>query len=241
VRRKRTTRLGLLDGFTLVVDGAERRLPIHAQRVLAYLALQQEGPHPGHRRTALADRLWTDVSAQRSLASLRTALWRIRQADEQIVLATRAKVQLDERVEVDVRQCMAQARRLVAMGSPLDPRDVVIEGLSGDLLPDWEEDWLLLERERIRQVQIHALEALAVRLVAQGHLLDAIQAAYVAIAAEPLRESAHATLIDIFVGEGDAVQAQRHLESYRGMLWTELGVRPSAALVGKLERGRRGA
>lgn len=61
-------------------------------------------------------RAW--VSAQRSLASLRTALWRIRQADEKIVLATRAKVQLDERVEVDVRQCMAQARRLVATGCP---------------------------------------------------------------------------------------------------------------------------
>lgn len=73
-----------------------------------------------------------------------------------------------------------------------------------------------------------------------GHGLPAIQAAYVAIAAEPRRESAHATLIDIFVGEGDAVQAQRHLEFHRSMLWTELRVRPFAALVGKLERGRRG-
>jgi DNA-binding SARP family transcriptional activator len=241
VRRKPTTRLGLLGGFSLVVDGSERRLPIHAQRVLAYLALRREGPHPGYRRQALADQLWSDAPAERSLASLRTALWRIRQADEHVVRATRAAVQLDDRVEVDVRQCIAQARRLVVAGSPLDPRDVVVDGLSGDLLPNWEEDWLLLEREQIRQVQVRALEALAVRLAAQRHVVDAIQAAYLAIGAEPLRESAHATLIDIFLGEGDVVAARRHLESYRAMLWTELGVRPSAALVGRMAQGRRGA
>ncbi len=108
------------------------------------------------------------------------------------------------------------------------------------LLRAGEKDWPLPERERTRQVQIHALEALAVRLAAEGHLPDAIQAAYVAIAGEPLSESAHAVLIDIFLGEGELARAWRHLESYRALLRAERDVGPSAALVGKLERARGG-
>ena len=97
------------------------------------------------------------VSAKRSQASLRTALWRIRQANPQLVRASRETVRLDEAVDVDVRRCVAQAGRLLTDDVDLDPRDTDLSALRSDLLPGWDEDWLLLERERIRQVQIHAL------------------------------------------------------------------------------------
>ena len=50
-------------------------LPIHAQRVLAYLALSRPGE--SRRRTPLAERLWPECSYARAQASLRTSLWRI--------------------------------------------------------------------------------------------------------------------------------------------------------------------
>jgi len=229
--------LGLLGGFRLVVDGSDIGLPVHAQRVLAYLAVQSSGPQPGHRRADLAARLWGDVSEERSHASLRTALWRIRRADPRLVRASRATVRLDEQVEVDLHRCVAQATRLADGDGDGDlrPQDAMVQTLRGELLPAWEEDWLLLERERIRQIQIHALEALARRLCACGRRLEAIEAAYAAIAAEPLRESAHAALIEVFLAEGNAAQARRQLARYSALLWDELGLRPSAALTARMD------
>lgn len=227
------SRLSLLGGFSLVVNGSSVDVRINAQRLLAYLSLGQPG-RLTHLRAALAERLWGEVPAERSHASLRTALWRIRQADSHLVRASREAVWLGETVEVDVRRCVAQAGRLLADDRDLQPRDADISTLRGELLPGWDEDWLLLERERIRQVQIHALEALANRLCRLGRHLEAIDAAFAAIAGEPLRESAHAALIDVFLAEGNVAQARRQLDRYAALLWSELAIRPSTELTSRV-------
>jgi DNA-binding SARP family transcriptional activator len=224
------SRLCLLGGFSLVVGSSPVTLPIHAQRVLAYLSVVLS-TQPTHLRAGLAEQLWDGVTAERSHASLRTALWRIRQADPGLVHASRETLRLDEAVEVDVRRGMAQAARLLGAQGDLLPEDADLDALRGDLLPGWDEDWLLLERERIRQVQVHALEALAHRLRGLGRLAEAAQAAYAAISHEPLRESAHVALIDVFLDEGNPGQALRQLQRYADLLWTELGIRPSAELT----------
>ena len=222
-------RVGLLGGFSLVVVGQPVSLPIHAQRVLAFLSLVQPGR--AHLRSSLAEGLWSEVTTERSHASLRTALWRIRQADKGLVRASRETVRLGEEVEVDVRYGAAQASRLLADRADLLPVDADLGNLRGDLLPGWDEDWLLLERERIHLVQIHALEALSRRLCRLGRYVEAIEAAYAAIAAEPLRESAHTALIDIFLAEENMAQARCHFEQYAAQWWEELGIHPSAALT----------
>ena len=234
-------RLGLLGGFRLDVDGTAVALPIHAQRVLVYVSLVQPG-RTAHDRAQIAERLWGDVPAERSQASLRTALWRIRQADPNVVGASRDTVWLDPAVEVDVRRCVTQAGRLVAADGELRPGDADLSVLRGELLPRWEEDWLLLERERVRQVQIHALEALARRLCRLGRHLEAIEAAFAAIDGEPLRETAQAVLIDIFLAEGNVAQARQQFDRYAALLWSELAIAPSNELTNRVGvRAGRGA
>lgn len=225
-------RLSLIGGFSLTVNGSPVTLRTHAQRVLAYLALQPAGQ--AQPRADLADRLWGEVPAERSQASLRTALWRIRQADSRLVRATREAVRLHEAVEVDVRRCVAQASRLIAGDEDLEPHDMDLSAFRGDLLPGWDEDWLLLERERVRQVQIRALEALAHRLRRLGRHVEAIDAAFAAIAEEPLRESAHAALIDVYLAERDVAQARHQLERYAALLWSELAIKPSDELTNRV-------
>ncbi|MEV6158468.1 bacterial transcriptional activator domain-containing protein [Nonomuraea sp. NPDC052129] len=78
---------------------------------------------------------------------------------------------------------------------------------------------------------MHALEALARRLCRLGRHLDALEAAFAAITGEPLRESAHAALIEIFLAEGNVAQARRQLERYAALLWSEMAIRPSAELT----------
>src|SRR3712207_7767400 len=62
-----------------------------------------------------------------------------------------------------------------------------------EILPDWYDDWLLMEREVHRQLRLHALESLAARLAQDARYGEAVDAALSAIAGEPLRESAHRT------------------------------------------------
>ncbi|GAA3087656.1 AfsR/SARP family transcriptional regulator [Streptosporangium carneum] len=234
----RVPQLSLLGGFSLVVDGSPVALRIQEQRVLVYLSLGQPTP-PTHFRMSLAERLWDGACSKQSRANLRTALWRLRQVDARLVCVSRETVRLNEVVEVDVGSCIAQAGRLLADGEDLQPQDADISILRGDLLPGWEEDWLLLERERIRQVRIHALEALARRLCRLGRHLEAIEAAFAAIAEEPLRESAHAALIDVFLAEGNVAQARRQLERYAALLWSEMAIRPSTELMNRVVASER--
>ena len=104
-------------------------------------------------------------------------------------------------------------------------------GLRGDLLPGWYDDWVLLERERLRQVRLQALEAVAARLASLGRHGEALQAAHAAIRAEPLRESAHRLMVRIHLAEGNVAEAVRAYELFRTMLEHELGVPPSELMT----------
>jgi DNA-binding SARP family transcriptional activator len=97
-------------------------------------------------------------------------------------------------------------------------------------LPDWYDDWLQDEREELRQTRLHTLENLAMRLSASGRHADAIQAALAAIRLEPLRETAHRTLIAIHLAEGNWSEACRQFQRCRRLLSEELGVEPSESM-----------
>jgi DNA-binding SARP family transcriptional activator len=98
------------------------------------------------------------------------------------------------------------------------------------LLPDWYDDWAVAEAEAWRQLRLHALDALAERLTAAGKFADATSAALAAVKAEPLRETAHAALISVYIAEGNRAEALDAYERYRGMLMIELGLEPTKLL-----------
>ena len=103
--------------------------------------------------------------------------------------------------------------------------------MSGDLLPDWDDEWVLLERERFRQIRLHALERSCELLMASGRLTEAIDAGLAALAAEPLRESAHRVLIRAHLAEGNRFEALRQFERYRDLMRSELGLAPSVEIA----------
>jgi DNA-binding SARP family transcriptional activator len=131
-----------------------------------------------------------------------------------------------------VRSDVSLVRRYagsITLEPPHGEREL-IDALGADLLTTWDDDWLRLERERLRQLRIHALESLAELLIRRGRHAEAIQAALTAIEAEPLRESAQITLIRAFIGEGNTSEAVRQYESFRSLLAAELGLRPSVRI-----------
>ena len=115
--------------------------------------------------------------------------------------------------------------------------------LRGELLPGWYDDWVLPERARLRQLRVYTLEALAGKLAAAGRCGEALQAAYGAVRAEPLRESAYRLVMRVHVTEGNAAEALRTYHAFREILEAELGVAPSeqmARLVQEIQRRHRG-
>jgi len=215
--------LELLKGFSLTCDGQHVSLPLSAQRVLAFLAI--------HGRPLLrpfvAGSLWTDATEPRASANLRSTLWRLNLPGYGPVDATATHVQLRADVAVDLRETEALAHSIVGGQMRCDRFELAHASLAGDLLPDWYDDWVLIERERFRQLRLHALETLCQELTASGRYGQAIDAGLSAIAGEPLRESAHRALIRAYVAEGNFSEALRQYHTYRRLLYDQLGVLPS--------------
>jgi DNA-binding SARP family transcriptional activator len=221
--------LTLIGGFALWRGSEELGIATSGQRLIALLALRDRPVG----RLRVAGTLWPDYPMERSLADLRTTLWRVKQSGERLIAATPSFLALDAHIDVDVRNLVTSARRLNQAGAEPESADldsVERADLVGDLLPDWYDDWLQDEREELRQTRLHALESLARRLSSSGRHADAIQAALAAIRLEPLRETAHNTLIEIHLAEGNWSEACRQFQRYRRLLMAELGVAPSDSM-----------
>jgi DNA-binding SARP family transcriptional activator len=67
-------------------------------------------------------------------------------------------------------------------------------------------------------------------LVGLGRFGEAVDAALLAVSAEPLRESAQRALIEAHVAEGNLAEAHRTYIFYRNLVRRELGVEPSSDL-----------
>src|SRR3954469_22943413 len=91
---------------------------------------------------------------------------------------------LAEGVRVDVRELAVWAERVSDPRMPIEEISASDVRLSGELFPGWDDDWVLLDRERLRQLRMHALEALADRLAMAHRYGEAVQAAYWAVRAE---------------------------------------------------------
>jgi DNA-binding SARP family transcriptional activator len=220
------TRLKLLDGFRLERDGNVLALTPGGQRLLALLGLRG-----AMTRAAAAGALWPVASEGHAHGSLRTTLWRLGRTAAPLVNTESDHLELPEAIDVDVNSFTDWAMRLVNKLTVEDSDLHNAVTMNGDLLPGWYEDWVLFERERLRQLRLHALDSAASQLCHRRRYAAAIEVALEAIRLEPLRESAHRTLITIHICEENLVEALRHFRSFRRLLNTELGVEPSPLLT----------
>ncbi|HMD91022.1 MAG TPA: BTAD domain-containing putative transcriptional regulator [Trebonia sp.] len=221
----------LLAGPYITVGPERRDVPEGSKQLLAFVALRRRRVE---RRQA-AGALWPLGDEERAAGNLRSALWRLRRAGINVLIADKWSLVLDAEVVVDLHAMEQWATRLIE-GRPT-AHDLAIPPPAADaldLLPGFYDDWALIERERIRQRILHALEALSERLAAAGRFADAIEAAMLAASAEPLRESAHKTLIKAHIAEGNLTEARRVYLAYQALVRRELGVLPSADFAADL-------
>lgn len=236
VAHRASPALELEGGFTLTCGGTTPAVPLSAQRVLAFVAVHDRPL----LRAYVAGTLWPGSREARAAASLRTVLWRLNDVHSPLSV-TPTHLALAAGMTVDVRETRAAVRRILGGGEPC-PSDVDRLVYARDLLPDWYDDWVLLEREQLREQRIRALEELCVRLTDEGRYAEAAQAGLAAVACEPLRESSHRALVSLHLAEGNDSEALRRYTEFRRLLERKLGLSPSPRmeeLLSGLSRRRR--
>jgi DNA-binding SARP family transcriptional activator len=225
--------LHLLRGFRLVADGSVVTLPFSLERVVAYLALARAPIS----RSRLAGALWPDVPERRAHGDLRSALWRLQRVCG-VVRREEHVIGLDPEVEVDLAR-MADLTRALIDASPADALGRLPELVDGaEILPGWDEEWLVIERERHRLLRLEALERAGEAFLAANDAVRALDAALASISSEPYRESAHRLLVRIHLAAGNNAEALRAYRLYRQLLEDELGICPSNQMEQLIETVR---
>jgi DNA-binding SARP family transcriptional activator len=212
--RRRPVRLKLLGGFELNSRGTALRVVASAQRLLAFVALQEHAVPRVH----VAGVLWPDVSEERASKSLRNALWRLGLPGCQLVDGSGRYLRLASQVSVDVLELRGLARDGMHaadgfLGGMLD-----LSLFAGELLPGWYDEWVQVERERCNQMVMLLLERRCQALTRTERWAEAVMAGFAAVSRDPLRESAQRALIGAYLGQGNLVAASRQYRGYCTLL-----------------------
>lgn len=226
-------RLQLLGGFQLFRSGAPVDLLPSGQRLLAYLGVTRRVLLRRH----VACALWMDTSEQRAMANLRSVVWRVNRAVPGLLSATGSALRLAPGCEVDVHESVA--RWLDALADAEIEPSALLEPGTAELLPDWSEEWVLAEQDRIRQLRLHALERMSERRLSEGEPAWAVELALAVVVEDPLRESANRCLIRAHLEQGNYVEAFRRYDVYRSQLYDHLGLPPSPQMEDLVAAVRR--
>jgi len=209
-----------------------------ARSFLAYLILHHDRPIPRDRLTGI---FWPERSDARARRALSHALWQIRNAlgpaasrlitDEDTVSFTLcADDWLDvEAFEEKVGQYISRQANEYTSGQTHLELSVAVDLYRADFLEACYDDWALVERERLRELYLRALERLITLHKRWGDYQRALAYAQCLATADPLREAAHRELMRLYHLLGRSRAALEQFGVLRGLLEDELGVEPAAA------------
>ncbi|MGX5653475.1 AfsR/SARP family transcriptional regulator [Geodermatophilus nigrescens] len=223
-RRPNRYRVEVLEAFRVLRHERAVHLRPSAQRLVAGLAVL--GPMA---RESLSARLWPDHHRDRALGNVRTVLWRLRTDAAGLIREDPSLCVLDAVVDLDVIRDWAAG----APDRPVGACDVPPPAVASELLPHWDEEWLVDAREELRMLRLRALEACGQRLLGADAFADAATCGRIALRIDPLRETSVRLLVQVHLREGNQVEALRQYRRYCDLLAQEMGrgVAPSSALT----------
>jgi DNA-binding SARP family transcriptional activator len=192
-----------------------------AQSLLAYLILSAG---KAHRREKLAGLLWPEANEENARSNLRHALWRLRKAiGSEYLIADKISIAFNEESDY-----WLDAANLVAGNEELS--EILLQTVAsygGELLPGFYDDWVVLERERLRALFEQNLQSLLDRFVEDGRWTDILEWGERWIALGQVPEPAYRALMIAHSGLGDAARMAATYKRCIKALDEELGVEPS--------------
>jgi DNA-binding SARP family transcriptional activator len=238
-----TLYIHLLGDFRLAYDGEPVTTVNTArlQSLLAYLLLHREAPQS---RQHLAFLLWPDSTERQARTNLRKQVHNLRRAlpDPDRFLRADAKTLQwlpDAPFTLDVagfESALAQAEHAGDVAATQGLLEQAVGSYRGDLLSSCYDDWIIPERERLRQRFSQALDRLVQSLENQRAYPVAIRHAQRLLRHDPLHEATYRRLMRLHALNGDRAGALRAYHACATVLGQELGVEPSAATQEAYER-----
>jgi len=229
--------LRLLGEFVIRNAGVEiKGLSTRHQSLIAYLALR--APRPV-QRSEIAFNLWADSKESQALTNLRKALHQIRnilQNGDLIRIDTQSiQFNLSSDDNIDVLEFTAQLgiAEKARVIDDLDTERTALETASDmygkDLLPNCYEDWIVPERERLRNLFIKGTDRLIALLEMRKYYRDAIKYALKLLQIDNLHEDTYRTLIRLHALNNDRAAALSAYHTCTRLLSRELGVDPDTS------------
>lgn len=224
-------RISLFGGFEArLASGSRLSLPTRkAQALLAYLGVR---PDRGHSREKLAALLWGEKRDDQARGGLRHALVDLRRAladigDRCLRVEGQTLALVSGAIEVDV----VTFERLIAERTP-QALEHAADLYSGDLLMGFSvkeplfEEWLVAERERLREMALEALARLLAHQTKAAATERAIQTAVRLLTLDPLQEVVHRALMSLYARQGRRGAALKQYQLCITALRQELGTEP---------------
>lgn len=217
-----------------------------APALLAYLAVTRR-PHP---REALAALLWGGLPDADARNNLRQALTSLRRSLEPYLLITRETIGFNPAHAhfLDVttfERCVQAARGDVPLADRAAWLKEAAALYQGDFLAGFTvrdapefEDWLLVQRTRLRELAVHLLHGLTQLHLQRGNAIDAIESANRLLGLDAWREEAHRQVMLALARCGQRTAALAQYETCRRLLAAELNVPPSSETTALYERIR---
>lgn len=226
--------LELLGDFRLR-DESGALVTISAKKSQAMLAFLGVKPSQLVSRDKIANLLWSSTAPEQARQSLRQTLSTLRRelaqvSSKKILVEEGDFLSLDATaVHVDV----VELETLIAAGTPeaLDPATRLYDGdfLDGFQIDEERFDqWVIAERDRLHRLALRAHAHLVEQLSRVDALDEAIAVAQRALRLDPLQESMHRTLMQLYTRSGDLLNALQQFDACAKVLRRELDVEPDA-------------
>lgn len=244
------TLLGKLEislGGVLLVSRRRKSLAL-----LAYLVVTGEV----HSRKTLAGLLWGEATEVNAGAGLRKALAELRAMIGPYLIDENQQVAFDR--SRPYQMDLEQFERGVAgigehRGATLSPEEAAalakaIECYRGDFLAGFHvrrapafEEWVTLQRERLRLAAIYGLYTLSVYTYSQGDFQKSVQYTRRLLEMEPCQEEAHRQMMSLLALSGQRELALRQYQTCRHVLADTFGITPQDETTALYQRIRAGA
>lgn len=203
--------------------------------LLAYLAVE----HGRHSRASLSALLWPDLEQSKAYKNLRQTLWDIQQSiGEGGITADRESIGLNDDADIGLdvskfESCLDEVRRQsdISLHAALLTDSVKLyrnHFLTGFSLKDAHpfNDWAFAKTEELRHQMARALVMLSDDLCALGQAEQAIPYARRLISFDPLDESSHRQMMQVYLQAGQHSAALKQYQACEQLLRKELGMDP---------------
>lgn len=229
----------LLGDFRVLYEGHEVTSlnTMRLQSLVTYLVLHRDVPQ---LRQHLAFLFWPDTTEAQARNNLRQLLHQLRRAlpDAEQFLSADTHVLLWHPVrpfQLDVAEfehslIVAEAARQQHDQHALQDALIQCDSLyRGELLPGCYDEWILPERERLRQSHLQVLDELLRLFEEEGEVVTAIRYAQRLIGLDPLSEVGYRRLMRLYALNNDRASALHVYHTCVTILQREIGVDPDPA------------